>query len=413
MVTLAPDGNMMHNFKRITRFRQQGPCLKKLSTTLLFYSVLLFVLVHTSLVGADSRNFFAKGGFNRSAQQQCSTSRFTSKLRAGSMASVPAPTSPLGLSYYCRIGLAGGMAGAAGTSILYPLDVAKTLRQTSPGKYRSVSDALFQLVRSQAPGESVKWHLHKAYRGLIPAVFGAISSSALYFGAYESSKRALETKLGTATAARRLLVHGLAAASGNSLSSALFVPKEVLKQQMQHSSLSASHSLSGVLFDIIRTKGISGLYVGYQATLMRNIPSAMLRFILYEEFKRIWGHRNGEQVPVGLFASGAIAGAIASGIMTPIDVVKTRLATGMCPPGVGNCLQHVVQEAGWSGLYAGAGTRILWSAAFSAIGFGTFELAKGVMGVAKVSEEANVILDQKLSPISSKSHSIRKLSVSV
>ena len=177
------------------------------------------------------------------------------------------------------------------------------------------------------------------------------------------------------------------------MSSAVFVPKEVIKQQLQYQATSAQGATaSEVLIKVIREKGVRGLYSGYQATLMRNIPSAMLRFVLYEELKRMWGCRevignNGretatERTPLGLFAAGAVAGAVASGMMTPVDVLKTRISTGTCPVGVKNCLMHVIREAGVQGLYAGAGSRMMWSGAFSAIGFGTFETVKDALGVS-------------------------------
>ena len=88
---------------------------------------------------------------------------------------------------------------------------------------------------------------------------------------------------------------------------------------------------------------------------------------------------------LGTFLAGAVAGSTSSFVMTPVDVVKKRLATGSCPLGVKNCMVHVVKEVGWKGLYAGAGSRVLWSGAFSAIGFGTFEIVKGYLGVANSS----------------------------
>lgn len=42
------------------------------------------------------------------------------------------------LSYYLRVALAGGVAGATGSAILFPLDSTKTLRQTPPETYSSV-----------------------------------------------------------------------------------------------------------------------------------------------------------------------------------------------------------------------------------------------------------------------------------
>jgi len=291
------------------------------------------------------------------------------------------------LSYYLRVALAGGVAGATASSVLYPIDSAKTLRQSDPSAYSSVLDALFQMLRS-------KHSIQRVYKGILPAALGAIPSSALYFGAYESSKVALQklmgvdaTEKGTEHGYRkRMLVHGLAATSGNVISSFVFVPKEVIKQQLQMKGVSQT-----TIQSIIKEKGISGLYAGYGATLLRNIPSATIRFVLYEELKRKWGTdndahsggsaKNRKLRAAGTCMAGAVAGSTSSFVMTPIDVVKTRMATGSCPLGVKSCMMHVIKEVGWKGLYAGAGSRLLWSGAFSAIGFGTFELIKGHLGV--------------------------------
>ena len=43
-----------------------------------------------------------------------------------------------------------------------------------------------------------------------------------------------------------------------------------------------------------------------------------------------------------------------------------------------------MQEGGITGLYMGAGSRIIWSTAFAAIGFGMLETAKGWFGVSDV-----------------------------
>lgn len=119
------------------------------------------------------------------------------------------------LSYAIRVGLAGGIAGAAGTLALFPVDSAKTLRQSSPGQYKNVRHALSKLIF-----EDGKWHIGRAYCGVIPAALGAVPSSALYFGAYECMKPVVRGS-GLADANKtsgRLLIHSLSAMSGNVLS---------------------------------------------------------------------------------------------------------------------------------------------------------------------------------------------------
>ena len=103
------------------------------------------------------------------------------------------------------------------------------------------------------------------YGGFFPALFGAIPSSALYFGVYEATKRKLSAivrhtefryfvsfyfhssfyfigmnpdinryDFETGALAKRVrpLLYFISAASGNAASSLLFVPKEFVKQQV-------------------------------------------------------------------------------------------------------------------------------------------------------------------------------------
>ncbi|VEU38651.1 unnamed protein product [Pseudo-nitzschia multistriata] len=380
-----------------------------------FFLVIL-LLAAPSFVRATTLPF---GRITKNAPQQASQSPLSSlkqpafHMRAGSTAAAAGFVTPtlelMPLSYYLRIALAGGLAGATGSAVLYPIDSAKTLRQSNPTAYSSVRDALWTMLKS-------KNALRRVYRGILPAALGAIPSSALYFGAYESSKVTLKRlvfqknhkNVDSDDYRARLFVHGLAAASGNVISSFVFVPKEVIKQQLQIRASEATTGTVQAIGSIVRQNGISGLYAGYGATLLRNIPSATIRFVLYEELKRKWATApSGESGSspqtqklraAGTFLAGAVAGATSSFAMTPIDVVKTRMATGSCPLGVRSCMLHVVGEVGWKGLYAGAGSRVLWSGAFSAIGFGTFELVKGYLGVSSTSSKLSPSTSTKPTP---------------
>ena len=197
---------------------------------------------------------------------------------------------------------------------------------------------------------------------------------------------------------KRFLLTTGAAASGNIVSSAIFVPKEFLKQQLQYHAATdtAADGIRQNLMTIVRQHGLRGIYRGYQATLLRNIPTAALRFVIYEELKWMFAQRDAaaaaaaataapkQQHSAALwkhFGAGGIAGAVASFVMTPTDVLKTRLSTGQCPLDVPSCFWHILHTTGMGGLYAGAGSRVVFAAAFSSIGFGCLELAKKWLGV--------------------------------
>lgn len=352
--------------------------------------------------------------------------------------------------YIIKTGIAGGIAGAVGTTLLYPFDSAKTLRQASPKQFKSVIAALqymllyqqdqyyhhIALTRIRFPFRLLSYNYGRVYKGLFTSVIGSIPSSALYFGAYETSKTYIRRLLlennnnpnlnnnnkhhdqhhDDTSFYQRLIIHGCSAACGNILSSGIFVPKELIKQKMQYIGGTASVVTTSLfrktIQSIIKEKGILGLYCGYKAVLIRNIPTAAMRFCLYEELRRtiLLLHQNKQQqqfdtinkksrsssllisssstssiVSFQLFIAGAIAGAIASGVMTPVDVIKTRLSTGaLCSierGGILGCIQLIIEDTGWKSLYAGAGSRIFFSAAFSGFGFGTFELAKRLLHV--------------------------------
>ena len=116
--------------------------------------------------------------------------------------------------------LAGGLAGGIANAIIFPIDTIKTMLQTNP-RITTYSGILRHL-KSQG--------FERIYAGFLPAVVGSIPSSSLYFGTYEATKSFLHSQ-GNLTS--RHIVHGLAAASGNIVSSFVFVPKETIKQQLQ------------------------------------------------------------------------------------------------------------------------------------------------------------------------------------
>ena len=231
----------------------------------------------------------------------------------------------------------------------------------------------------------------KIYSGFFPSVIGSMFSSGIYFGTYEYSK-SLITKYFNQTLTRPL-INAFAAVSGNILSSLIFVPKDALKQQLQYIQINPAlsrESLLTLITRIYRESGIKGFYPSYQATILRNIPSAIIRFVLYEEFKYYSTHYAGGDTgsdmryrSVLLLLSGAIASSISSGMTTPLDVVKTRMATGMLPKGtsVYTALGLIARNEGYLALYKGTQARMLWSACFGGIGFYTFERCKAALGV--------------------------------
>ncbi|XP_002970352.2 protein MITOFERRINLIKE 1, chloroplastic [Selaginella moellendorffii] len=267
---------------------------------------------------------------------------------------------------------AGGIAGAFTYACLHPLDTIKTRLQTrgAAEAYKGSIDAAVKILQSKG--------LAGFYSGISAVIVGSMVSSAIYFGTCEFGK----SFLSKVAKFPPLLVPPVAGAMGNIVSSAILVPKEVITQRMQAGAKGRSWN---VLMRTLERDGLKGLYVGYSAALLRNLPSGVINFSTFEYLRVAWLRVSGQDSlePWQSVSSGALAGAIAAALTTPMDVVKTRLMTqsreraaAFTYEGVTRTLERIWIEEGWAGVTRGMGPRLLHSACFSAIGFFAFETAR-------------------------------------
>merc|ERR1711879_474576 len=147
--------------------------------------------------------------------------------------------------------------------------------------------------------------------------------------------------------------------------------------------------------EVVRGLGISGLYRGAPATLARDVPYSMLFFPAYANAKAFFEDENGETGLVQNLACGTFAGALAAGMMTPSDVVKTRFqqAGGKDKYGsISNCFKEVLREEGLFAFYKGALPRMVTQGPLFGIALAAFEFARGrgLVGLALDAKIHNV-----------------------
>ncbi|KAG8079138.1 hypothetical protein GUJ93_ZPchr0007g5944 [Zizania palustris] len=221
------------------------------------------------------------------------------------------------------------------------------------------------------------------YAALLPidAVKTRLQAGAATQGSWQPSTSALASSRNRSSAPHLppFLVPPFAGASGNVSSSAIMVPKELITQRLQ-SGVAKGRSWQ-VLLKIIQTDGFSGLYAGYAATLLRNLPAGVLSYSSFEYLKAFTlKQRNADSLTPGeSVLCGALAGAISAALTTPLDVIKTRLMTRVGTEGsrtVVGTMREVVADEGLMGLSRGIGPRVLHSACFAALGYCAFETAR-------------------------------------
>ena len=175
--------------------------------------------------------------------------------------------------------------------------------------------------------------------------------------------------------------HMLAASAGEVAACAVRVPTEVVKQRAQAVQFKSSIA---ALQGILRQRGDIGfwgvwreMYRGWNVTVMREVPFTVIQFPLWEALKEWRRRKQGREAISGAESAvfGSIAGAIAAGITTPLDVLKTRLMLSRERLGSLTMLREILRTSGPMAFFAGIGPRIMWISAGGAIFLGSYQWA--------------------------------------
>ncbi|CAI7791934.1 unnamed protein product [Closterium sp. NIES-54] len=249
------------------------------------------------------------------------------------------------------------------------------------------------------------------YRGIAAMVLGAGPAHAVYFAVYEAAKESLlrnssssgssvSDGLGFTSALGVSLppavAHATAGALATVASDAVLTPMDVVKQRLQLRR-SPYAGVVDCCRKMIQEEGIYSFYRSYRTTLVMNVPFTAVHFATYEASKAGLGRAlPGEALPgegvldedrllTHVLAGGA-AGALASAVTNPLDVVKTRLqCQGVCgvkrmqSASVTAALSSIVREEGWGALLRGMRARMLFHTPAAAIVWSTYEASKNLL----------------------------------
>ncbi|TDH70522.1 hypothetical protein CCR75_006532 [Bremia lactucae] len=226
-------------------------------------------------------------------------------------------------------------------------------------------------------------------------MLGSAPATCLYMSSYEISKDALmDVESFRSNSTLLYLGAGMAA---EALSCVLWVPIDVIKERMQVQVHPGNvlgvvpkfyyrNTLDAVQ-TIARTERLVGLYTGYAATLLSFGPFSALYFMFYEKLKlTIYDNLNVDELsPTCTLTSAAIAGASASFLTNPLDLIKLRLQvqrsyaskeSSTAYRGIVDGLKQVIRTEGFLALYKGAGARVAFHAPSTAITMSLFESAR-------------------------------------
>ncbi|XP_034144303.1 mitochondrial glutamate carrier 1 isoform X2 [Esox lucius] len=118
--------------------------------------------------------------------------------------------------------------------------------------------------------------------------------------------------------------------------------------------------------ELLKDKGIAGLYKGLGATLLRDVPFSIIYFPLFANLNNLG--KRGVEGPAPFyvsFLSGCLAGSTAAVAVNPVDVIKTRIQSMNRAgaedtySGVTDCISKILKNEGPTAFLKGAYCRAL------------------------------------------------------
>lgn len=286
--------------------------------------------------------------------------------------------------------LNGAIAGVVGVTCTFPLDLAKTRLQDQRNlgaqkQYKHLVDCLWKVARAEG--------VRGLYKGMGVNLLLINPEKAIKLAVNDQVRQMYGGKRHTLPLSKEMI----AGAAAGFCQVIVTTPMEMLKIQLQMAGTQTSgprvangasavaaastnlrtfgtksgtppKSAARIAQDLMRSKGISGLYKGLGATLARDVPFSCIYFPLFAflrlEFQPGGTHSENPGALHCLLA-GCLAGLTGSAAVTPLDVVKTRLQVIRSGQGEAtyngfvDCVQKTYTNEGIRAFFKGAVPRMV------------------------------------------------------
>ncbi|KAI0809248.1 dicarboxylic acid transporter [Irpex lacteus] len=259
----------------------------------------------------------------------------------------------------------GGVGASMAAACTHPLDLTKVRLQTIPPVHGH-KPSMFSVLRLTV----AKTGFRSLYTGLSAAFLRQMSYSLVRLGSYEKMKEVL-SKNGRPSSGSLFLSAMAAGAIGGIAGN----PADILLVRMTSDNIrppeqryNYSNAISG-LFRLIREEGVKGLFRGLEANVVRAVLMNASQVATYDYFKSkllsytlpVVNYRFKDNL-VCHTASSLLAGAVATTVCSPADVLRSRVMSASCDSGIMHILRESLHKEGPAFLFKG------WTPAFIRLG---------------------------------------------
>jgi len=265
--------------------------------------------------------------------------------------------------------IAGALSGTCSTILLQPLDLIKTRLQQSP------SSSIWPVVNHVAKQEGI----YGFWTGVTPSLWRTVPGIGLYFSCYHTLSDMVTTKdmkRNRMTSMQSMMVGTLARICAG----VLLIPITVVKTRWEATGSKFQYKGKGMMVaikTIMAKEGARGLVAGLVPTIVRDAPYSGIYLMFYNNLKYLLVTKTeeGKEKQVLHFLCGLLAGAIATMIVQPADVVKTHLQLVQGKMSAKQVMRGIYKTRGLGGFMVGAGPRVLRKSLMSALAWSVYEQA--------------------------------------
>jgi len=252
------------------------------------------------------------------------------------------------------------ISGSIGCAAVYPIDLVKTRMQNQRSvngtqMYKNTLDCFIKTIKGEG--------FFGLYKGLGPQLLGVTPEKAMELTVNDLMRGLLLRD------DRSYLPFEVIAGACAGGSQVLFTnPVEIVKIRLQiqgenirHGLMKASERQTGL--QILRELGVRKLYYGASACFLRDVPFSAIYFSMYPRMKSAFAKDNQPLSKPALLLAGGICGIPAAALVTPADVIKTRLQAKQKQgeiqhTGIRACASHIWKTEGASAFFKGAAARV-------------------------------------------------------
>ncbi|TDH72870.1 hypothetical protein CCR75_007387 [Bremia lactucae] len=220
--------------------------------------------------------------------------------------------------------IAGACSGMISALAFQPLDVLRTHQQGAfamHGEQKTFTGLsnlfLPATIKTSRPDHDFIARLRSMWRGTSPTLMRVAGGAGLYFVTLDHCLNMFPSSA---------INTFLAGAFARTFAGSIMSPLTIVKSWLEYLPPGTFDSNLRVVRHVLHHEGVRGLYRGMVPTLIRDVPFSGLYVLVYTRLRDSWTIRYPYLPNYSVhFSSGLVAGVLATSIVHPADVVKTRM----------------------------------------------------------------------------------------